>query len=74
VGADEIHDSKPDALLLSSEPFPFREADRDRLAVELGARIDSRIHLVDGELLSWHGARLREGIPYLGSLAATVTA
>jgi iron complex transport system substrate-binding protein len=50
-------------LLLSSEPFPFAERHVSAL-VEAGVRRD-RIHLVDGELLSWHGSRLRLGLPYL---------
>ncbi|MGH9322062.1 MAG: helical backbone metal receptor [Vicinamibacteria bacterium] len=75
VGVDEIRDSGADVFLLSSEPFPFREDHRRRLAADLGVDEGqlARIHLVDGELLSWHGARLREGIPYLGSLAASLT-
>jgi ABC-type Fe3+-hydroxamate transport system substrate-binding protein len=52
-----------DLLLLSSEPFPFEEKHR----AEFGSRIETI--LVDGELLSWHGARLREGLPYLSSIA-----
>jgi hypothetical protein len=34
---------------------------------ELGA--ETRTVLVDGELLSWHGARLALGLSYLRSLA-----
>jgi hypothetical protein len=28
---------------------------------------------VDGELLSWHGARLRQGLPYLRYLAERIS-
>jgi iron complex transport system substrate-binding protein len=53
-------------VLLSSEPFPFAERHAAAL-VEAGVRRD-RIRFVDGELLSWHGTRLRLGLPYLRSL------
>ena len=55
-------------LLLSSEPFPFAERHVAAL-VEAGISRE-RIHLVDGELLSWHGSRLRRGLPYLRGLVA----
>ena len=55
-------------LVLSSEPFPFAERHVAAL-VEAGISRE-RIHLVDGELLSWHGSRLRQGLPYLRGLVA----
>jgi ABC-type Fe3+-hydroxamate transport system substrate-binding protein len=58
---EEIHRSDADVFLLSSEPFPFVEKHLE----ELG----ERSVLADGELLSWHGARLREGLPYVRALA-----
>jgi ABC-type Fe3+-hydroxamate transport system substrate-binding protein len=61
---EEIEGSGADVLLLASEPFPFEDKHR----AELGT--DAKSFLVDGELLSWHGARLLYGLPYLGSLAA----
>jgi len=66
LGADEIPRCRADVLLLSSEPFPFEEKHR----AELGT--DSEVHLVDGELLSWHGARLRLGLPYLRSVVEKI--
>jgi ABC-type Fe3+-hydroxamate transport system substrate-binding protein len=65
---EEIGRARADILLLSSEPFPFEEKHRAELVAELG--IQARVILADGELLSWHGARLLEGLPYLSSLAA----
>jgi ABC-type Fe3+-hydroxamate transport system substrate-binding protein len=62
--------SREGRLLLSSEPFPFAERHVAAL-VDAGIPKD-RIHLVDGELLSWHGSRLRLGLPYLNGLAARV--
>lgn len=65
----EITASGADVLFLSSEPFPFRDEHRDELADRFPR---DRILLVDGELLSWHGVRLREGVPYLRELAGRV--
>lgn len=47
----------PDVVLLSSEPFPFRERHRTELSDRSGVPRD-RIRYVDGELCSWHGARM----------------
>lgn len=57
----------PSLLLLSSEPFPFKE----KHILELSATFpDARIELVDGELFSWYGSRLLKSVPYLKSLLA----
>ncbi|MEO6952007.1 MAG: helical backbone metal receptor [Polyangia bacterium] len=50
-------------VFLSSEPFPFGEKHREELATSTGLPLD-RFRLVDGELLSWHGARTLEGLRY----------
>ena len=63
--------SRQGLLLLSSEPFPF--ADRHVSALVDAGVSRERIHLVDGELLSWHGSRLRLGLPYLGALVGRLT-
>ncbi len=58
--------ARADRVLLSSEPFPFAEEHRLELAargVPLG-----RLHLVNGELLSWHGAKTLEGLAYAESV------
>jgi iron complex transport system substrate-binding protein len=50
-------------VLLSSEPFPFAARHLEALAAE-SALPRERFVLVDGELLSWHGARTLEGLAY----------
>jgi ABC-type Fe3+-hydroxamate transport system substrate-binding protein len=70
VTLDELR-SREGLLLLSSEPFPFGERHIGAL-VEAGVARE-RIHLVDGELLSWHGSRLRLGLPYLRGLVEGLT-
>lgn len=69
MGSEEIARAGVDVLLLGSEPFPFAEKHRAEL---MDLRRDTRALLADGELLSWHGARLRRGIPYVRSLAERV--
>lgn len=56
-----------DCVLLSSEPFPFRDAHREELREATGLAA-SRIRLVDGELLSWHGSRTAAGLDYASRL------
>jgi ABC-type Fe3+-hydroxamate transport system substrate-binding protein len=58
-----------DAVLLPSEPYPFRERHRAPLAGRVGIDV-SAVRLVDGEALSWHGARTVEGLRVASALAA----
>ena len=55
-----------DRVLLSSEPFAFTPAHALE-AARLCPR--ARVQRVDGELLSWYGARAVPGLEYLRSLA-----
>lgn len=50
-----------DRILLSTEPFAFRERDRRDLAARTGKPVD----LIDGEWTSWYGARAAPGISAL---------
>jgi len=70
VTLDEL-ESREGRILLSSEPFPF--AERHVAALVDAGLSKERIHLVDGELLSWHGSRLRLGLPYLHGFVARLT-
>ncbi len=63
VEASEIASVEPDLVLLSTEPFPFAERNREELAPLTGLPRE-RFHIVDGELLSWHGSRTPRGIDY----------
>lgn len=67
----ELAGFDPDAVLLSSEPFPFQERHRAELAEATGLPLE-RFRLVDGELLSWHGARTVRGLDYAAQLAAAL--
>ncbi len=54
-------------VLLSSEPFRFRE----KHLAEVEALVPgTRVTLIDGEMTSWYGSRAIEGLRYLGDYAA----
>jgi iron complex transport system substrate-binding protein len=55
--------AEAEKILLSSEPFPFEARHLRVLANATQLPVD-RFALVDGELLSWHGARTLEGLRY----------
>ncbi len=62
----EITDLKPDLVLLSSEPFPFKEKHEQEIRHLLPK---AKIMQVDGEMFSWYGSRLRMAPAYFNSLA-----
>lgn len=62
IGIDEIKKSNPKLILLSSEPYPFREK---HLAEFKEMCPQALIKLVDGELFSWYGSRLQFTPAYL---------
>jgi ABC-type Fe3+-hydroxamate transport system substrate-binding protein len=52
-----------DRMLLSTEPYAFRERD----AAQLRASTGKPVHLVDGEWTSWYGVRARDGLRALAA-------
>ncbi len=57
---------KPDIILLSSEPYPFKEKHSSLLQQYSNAEI----LFVDGEFFSWYGSRLLQSFDYFKSLHA----
>ena len=53
-----------DLILLSSEPYPFKEEDRQQLEDQL----NKPVLLVDGEYFSWYGSRLAKAYDYFRRL------
>lgn len=53
-----------DRVLLSTEPFPFKQEHVDELSEVLG----TSVVLVDGEFFSWYGSRMLNAFPYFLSL------
>lgn len=62
----EIIERNPDIILLSSEPYPFKEKHIEELR---SSGIDSKILMVDGEMFSWYGSRLLKAPTYFEKLA-----
>lgn len=62
---EELQRLNPELILLSSEPFPFKENHLKELKELLP---QTRIELVDGEMFSWYGNRMLAAIPYFNSL------
>ncbi|MCB0754767.1 MAG: ABC transporter substrate-binding protein [Flavobacteriales bacterium] len=59
----------PKVILLSSEPFPFKE----KHIVELQQLLpNAEIKLVNGETFSWYGSRLTHAKPYLAQLVSSL--
>lgn len=61
--------SRPEVILLSSEPYPFKE---NHLSEMQDLCPNAQILLVDGELFSWYGSRLLRTPAYLHSMLASV--
>ena len=59
------------AVLLSTEPFPFQPKHVDEISRSTGLAPEI-FHIVDGELLSWHGSRTPHGIDYARQVVADV--
>ena len=57
-------------LLLSSEPYPFKQKHIDELQQQLPG---TKILLVDGEMFSWYGSRLLYGPAYFTELIQRVS-
>lgn len=53
---ETLRESNADIILLSSEPFPFREKHLEE--VEMGTQ--KPVLLVDGQAFSWYGSRMKE--------------
>lgn len=71
VSDEEVQAADLDAILLSSEPFPFARkhtAEYQQLAPQ------AKITLTDGELFSWYGNRLLQAVPYFQMIQRIVSA
>ena len=75
--------SRVDRVLLSSEPYAFRDRHLDEIRQTLAAadhffvptareaaETQASVSLIDGEMTSWYGSRAIEGMKYLSRLRA----
>lgn len=69
IDAEALIVANPDVVLLSSEPYPFKEKYIAELKVILPR---ATIQLVDGEMFSWYGSRLLYAQAYFENLIKTI--
>ncbi len=62
VSLEELKSLKPDLVLLSSEPYTFTTSDAHFTA---GQILQTLVKIVDGELFSWYGSRMKLSFQYL---------
>lgn len=65
ITIEELFHLNCELLLLSSEPYPFKEKHVDKLKKQLP---ETKIVLADGEMFSWYGSRLLLSPSYLANL------
>jgi len=71
ISIEDLRTAACQVLLLSSEPFPFKQKHIDELQPLLPG---TKILLVDGEMFSWYGSRLLQAPAYFIKLQAKVNA
>ena len=60
-------------VLLSSEPYTFRERHIGEIRAELPPQCHPHISLIDGGMTSWYGSRAIEGLRYLRELRGAIS-
>lgn len=66
----QIEELEPaNLILLSSEPYPFKQKHIDELIEKIGYK---KILLVDGEYFSWYGSRLEKAFDYFRKLQENI--
>ncbi|MBK6731245.1 MAG: ABC transporter substrate-binding protein [Bacteroidetes bacterium] len=62
---EEIQTLQPEIIMLSSEPYPFKEKHLEEIQAIVP---NTKIIIVDGEMFSWYGSRLQYCYKYFFSL------
>ena len=65
ISPADLAQAAPQAVLLSSEPFPFKEKHREEVQTLCPGAV---VTIVDGEMFSWYGSRLRHAPRYFRGL------
>ena len=65
ISIDELKTKNTELVLLSSEPYPFKQKHIEELKAALP---DAEIRLADGEIFSWYGSRMQYAPAYLADL------
>jgi ABC-type Fe3+-hydroxamate transport system substrate-binding protein len=61
-----------DVVLLSTEPYTFRERHCVEIIDQLPSGSHTRVALIDGAMTSWYGSRAIQGLQYLRDFRATL--
>jgi len=61
ISVEQIKEANPELILLSSEPYPFKELHLEEFKKVCPNAI---VKIVDGELFSWYGSRLQKSPNY----------
>lgn len=65
ITAEMLAAEKPELILLSSEPYPFKQKHIEELQAHLP---EAKILLADGEMFSWYGSLMLKAPAYLQKL------
>ena len=65
IELEELKEKDVELVLLSSEPYPFKET---HIAEIKAALPHAAVMLVDGEMFSWYGSRMKHAMEYMGKL------
>jgi ABC-type Fe3+-hydroxamate transport system substrate-binding protein len=65
ITLQEIRENDCELIVLSSEPYPFKEKHKDELQKKFP---EIKIMLADGEMFSWYGSRLLESVHYFNQI------
>jgi ABC-type Fe3+-hydroxamate transport system substrate-binding protein len=69
VEREALEAAQPEVILLPTEPYAFGERDRSELlALDCPAAHNGRVHVVEGELLSWYGPRMPRALATFSKL------
>lgn len=71
ISPRELAEADPDIILLSSEPYPFKEKHMAELNMICPG---TPVRIVDGEMFSWYGSRLLRSPGYFNGLIGTLSA
>lgn len=65
LSIEDLKAAKPDRILLSTEPYPFTEADISYFKSMVPS---AKVQLVDGERFSWYGSRMKQSPAYIHTI------
>ena len=69
IDIHELNRTNCELLILSSEPYPFKQKHINELQQQLPG---IKIILADGEMFSWYGSRLLKAVVYFAKLNSTL--